>query len=344
MCINLLKYKNKYLNDKHNFELEINKLLYEELTKKHKSMKFIMLQTEHNYSNQELYLCKINFTDNTETNTNMNIDMNIKLAIFITETKTETETNNQTKLNKIRKNYTTDQVKQLYPNLFLSIKSFYDEIIISLDKYNELNDLWKEIIKTKKYILENYEKNMFATYLYQYYYSNIDKFINLSNNNSDYGWVFGVNKAHLTEYKNFYDNLRKKYNFSEFANFELDYLQHYFENKMLLLPDFTANYEIVDSTTKSTKSTKSTNFSSDIGSCCYNMIFENAKYVLKIYHYNKRYVNSYQPCYNVILVEKTQANIVKKIGYNEFDEDRNLDYFFRNILEFIGETVNEIYN
>jgi len=300
---NLINYKKQYEKNKYNFELDANKILYSgllcknyynEITKE--TVEFICPKPYIFNYNKECYgkyICELKFDFDTNTNTNTNT--NTELNIFIIKIE-----------NKLISKYNFDQIKTTFPNLYLEINLFCKTNIIIHDMYNSLKKLSNKIALDKKYLTDNYstDKNNFATLLYRYYYINIDKFISIDNTKS---------------YRDFYYSLCKKYNLEQ-NNFELDYLQSYFETSMLLYPDYNVIYDDDNNI----------------------LSFFNTKYTLKINHYPKRYVNCYQPHYIVYLTEKNNLNNIVEINYNKFDSDRNLDKYFTNIIDFITETVNEI--
>jgi hypothetical protein len=298
---NLLELNNNYENNRLEFEMKVNDMLYidllyknyyDEITKE--NMEFVSFINKYDKEQYDKYFCKL---------LNFSFDNNAIYDIKITKISNK-------KISNKNIHYYPNQILPIFPKLYYQIKLFCEEKIFILDEYENIKHQKEKITSIKKYLLDNFldDKSKLATELYKYYYSNINKFIKIDDN------------YEIKSYKKFYDNICNKYNLVQ-TNFELDYLQNYFSNNMLLLSDFEITYDEND-----------------------QMVFENLTYSLKISYYNHRYINSYQPKFNVCLTEKNNQNNVIKVKYDEFDRDRRLDKYYTNILEYIHGTINELMN
>lgn len=307
--LNLYELKKKYENDIYNFEINAKCILYTELLYKNHCENFINMEFidlgsniyNYNFDKKDYnkYICKlINFSFDS----NMNSSVNDRINMFLFDIKI-------IKISNKNIFYNTNQIMQMFPELYSKIKLFCEEKIFVLDKYLDIVQQNNKIITIKQYLLDNYSdnKNKLATELYQYYYSCIDKYIEVGNH------------TEIKSCQEFYSNICFKYKIPE-KNFELDYLQNIFQSKMLLLP----NFEIV---------------SYDYGN---SIIFENQTHNLKISCLPHRYVNSYHQKYDVCMIKKNNPNDVIKIKYDVFDNDRRLDKYYENIFEFINCTISII--
>lgn len=294
---NLLELKEQYNKNVLNFELNTNNMLYSELLCKNhyneldkENMEFLSPNTNtFNCAKEHYgkYICRLfKFSFDNDNEFNVEIIKILKKSI----------------------KYYPNSASPIYPELYIQIKSFCSEQIITSNEYLNIKQLKEQIISIKKYLKDNYlnNKSKLATDLYKYYYSNIDKFIEFDDNNNN-----------IKSYKNFYITICVKNQILE-RNFKLDYLQYYFEYDMLLLPDFEIIYDETN-----------------------GIIFENNTYELKISTYPQKYINSYQPQYNVCLTEKNNPTNIKKIGWNSFDADRKLDVYYSNIINYIIGTIDE---
>jgi hypothetical protein len=298
--LDIYRLKTQYEVDIFNFEIKVNKLLYDELLSKNnncyndiikENIEFISNTNQFdNYKkNYGKYVCRL---------LNFSYDSDKKFDITIS------------KIGHLK--HKINDIKQTFSELYLQIMEFCNNDIFILDEYKNIIQQKEEIIQIKKYISENYhsDKNKFATELYRYYYSNVDKFISID-----------TQKYFAKSYGKFYYFVMNKYKITD-NNFKLDYLQNYFQNNMLLMPDF----EVI---------CLNTNNLNDIR-------FENQTHILEISPYKRMYINSYQPKFTVSLIEKNNPTNILEITYNDFDYDRELDVFYSNIIEFINGSLDEL--
>ena len=294
---NLLKLKDHYEKNRLEFEIKVNDILYidllyknyyDELTKE--NIEFVSFINKYDKKQYDKYFCKL---------LNFSFDNNTKYDIKIT------------KISNKCTYYYPNQILPIFPKLYSQIKLFCEDKIFVLDEYENIKQQKEKITLIKKYWLDNFmdNKSKLATELYKYYYSNINKFIKIDDN------------YEIKSYKKFYDYICNKYNPIK-TDFELDYLQNYFSNNMLLLSDFEITYDEND-----------------------QMVFENLTHSLKISYCQHRYTDdSYQQKFNVCLTEKNNQNNVIKVKYDEFDKDRRLDKYYTNILEYLHGTIDELMN
>lgn len=208
-----------------------------------------------------------------------------------------------------------DKIQREFPCLYEQIILWWKENVINSESFIQLVKLREQIVGIKKYIVDNFTLDILPTKLYQYYYSNIDKFINIDE---------FVNSKDLDSYKKFYDWMHKKYNIDSVnTNFKLDYLQNYFQNNMGLEPDFKVQFPVqIDSIIK----------------------FSNSKTTLEIKLYPRRYIDYYQPKFTVEITNLETNNKYTNPIFNSFDSDRNLDKFYTNLIEYIGDFISEMKN
>lgn len=208
-----------------------------------------------------------------------------------------------------------DKIQTEFPCLYEQIILWWKENAINSESFIQLVKLREQITGIKKYILDNFTLDILPTKLYEYYYLNIDKFIDADE---------FVNPKDLVSYRKFYDLVCKKYNIdSTKTNFKLDYLQNYFQNNMGLESDFEVSFP-----TQSDSIIK----------------FSNSKTILEIKPYPRRYIDYYQPKYIVEITNLETNNKYTNPTYNSFDSDRNLDKFYTNLIEYIGDFFSEVKN
>lgn len=288
---NLLDYTKSYFKLNYKFESDIAKLIYDNLLVNNhhngifnESIEFVY--SIDNFPNNK-YKCKLRINFDNEK---------IPCVEF-------------TLFDKPKIIYKNDQIQKQFPNLYNQIILWWNKNVIDSESFIQVVRLKKEIISIKKYILENFTLDNFPTHLYRYYYSNIHRFIKI---------------GELKSYKNFYIWMCDKYNLdSDKTNFQLDYLQHYFQNNMFLMPDHEVTLPDKDDDDIIIK-------------------FTNSKITLEIKLYPRRYTAYYQPKYIVVIKETDTNNIISGPTYEEFDSDRNLDKYYENLIDYISEFLNEI--
>lgn len=304
---NLLEYVKTYKINKQTFESDINKNIYTNiLANNHnnnlmpnESIEFISKNKSiYDKSISGKYFCaiKIDF-DNKHI-------LDIKFTFF----------------QKQITNLENEKIQSEFPNLYKQIILWCKENIINSESFLQLTKLREQIIGIKKYILDNFTLDILPTNLYQYYYSNIDKFINIDE---------FANLKDLVSYKKFYNLIHKKYNLDSVkTNFKLDYLQNYFQNNMYLEPDFEVLFPLKnDSIIK----------------------FSNSNTTLEIKFYPRRYIDYYQPKFTIEITNLENTDEISNsifnhfnLDYNSFDSDRNLDVFYTNLIEYISDFYYEI--
>jgi hypothetical protein len=297
---NLPKLKEQHYKNINDFELLVKNMLYMELQNDNyfnelkEKIEFINVSLMNTCSGQKYngkYLCRL---------LNFSFDGNNNFDIRITKL-----SNRNTIYNK----YT---ISTIFPELDAKIKLFCKDKIFLLDEYTNIIKQKEKINNIIKYLRDNYmnNKNKLGTELYKYYYSNIDKFIKINNyQNTEY-------------YEKFYYFISDKYKISK-RDFKLDYLQHYFENNMLLLPDFEIIFDENN-----------------------DILFQNSTHTLKITPLrNRRYGKFYCPQFeNVCLIDKNDPLNIKKVTWNDFEKDSKLELFYINIQEYIYQITNELNN
>lgn len=206
---------------------------------------------------------------------------------------------------------------ELDSDLYNQIYKLIEKYSNSMEEFNKLRELNKNITIGINFFKNNYpnDKLNLQTNLYRHYYKHIDKIIESETNFLD---DFNCSRPILeSKYEQFYNWIADKY-FIDKNNFKLDYFQSFMKNFMSLEPDYNA----VD----------------DLDSV---ITLENSNSILKIKYFPKRYINTYQPKYEVFIKNKL-TGLESKIGYTQFDTDRRLDLFYSNMLEYIFDTVELI--
>lgn len=299
---NLLEYIKIYEKNKHTFESDFNSIVYTNiLANNHNSNLSPNESIEFIGKNKSIYdksilgkyfcVIKINF--------NNILIPDIEFTLF-------------QKQKIILKN---DKIQTEFPCLYEQIILWWKENVINTESFLQLVKLREQIAKIKKYILDNFTLDILPTKLYKYYYSNIDKFINIDE---------FANPKDLDTYRKFYDLVCKKYNIDfDKTNFKLDYLQNYFQNNMGLEQNFEVLFPIQsDSIIK----------------------FSNLKTTLEIKLYPRRYIDYYQPKFTVEITNLETNNRITNPTFNSLDSDRNLDKFYTNLIEYIGDFFSEMKN
>lgn len=206
---------------------------------------------------------------------------------------------------------------ELDPELYNQIYELIEKYSNSMEEFNKLRELNKNITAGINFFKNNYpnDKLNLQTNLYRHYYKHIDKIIEFETNFLD---EFNCSRPILeSKYEQFYNWIADKY-FIDKNNFKLDYFQSFMKNFMSLDPD----YNVID----------------DLD---FVIALENSNSTLKIKYFLKRYINTYQPKYEVFIKNKL-TGLESKIGYTQFDTDRRLDLFYSNMLEYIFNTVKLI--
>lgn len=299
---NLLEYIKTYEKNKKTFESDINEIAYTNMLVNNHNNNLISNESiEFVSKNKSIYdksilgkyycVIKINF--------NNVLIPDIKFTLF----------------QKQKTNLENEKIQSEFPNLYNQIILWWKENVINSESFLQLVKLREQITGIKKYIVDNFTLDILPTKLYQYYYSNIDKFINIDE---------FVNSKDLNTYRKFYNLVHKKYNIvSTNTNFKLDYLQNYFQNNMGLEPDFEVLFPL-----KSDSIIK----------------FSNSKTTLEIKLYPRRYINYYQPQFIVEITNLETNNRIINPTYDSFNSDRNLDKFYTNLIEYIGDFFFEMKN
>jgi hypothetical protein len=295
--------------------------------------------------NSSMFTGSAKFTTlKTKTNTNTITDMT-NVAYYDYLIKYDEKSNVfSVSFNSITKDKDTNKYVPLIKNQCVYLFDKINEVlndVYQMPIYKELINMINDVKKSKHFLLDNYkidqttnaiDTNKLANDLFQYYYDHINTFINLSN---EYKNTNTNKQSTINEYRIYYNYLMKKYNINSY-DFERDYLQYYFAEKMFIFNDskvILMNNDLIK-----------TNDSEPI------IMFKNNLFVVKIFMHQHKYTNYHQPKYNVIIEStgsvngtNTQTMLSKKI-FNDFNNDQNLDYFYANLIDTIFCTMNELKN
>jgi hypothetical protein len=332
-CYEILSFKEKYNDTLFAFEYKINTELYELLTNPSNANKFLIKSNSDSESNNNpiliefydlrndfythkhigtKYICKYVF--DRSYNSEQNVDqINFTLRL-------QNQVNN-----KLSKPMTNEEIKLFCSELYEQLKTFEITNIVKSDEYKSLTEQKKKIILMKN-CLKNYyanvsknanqiDKSQFFTDLYRYYLKNLDKMIENGNHYNNFSKQFNQ----FNQFSQFYDFLTTKYGIPN-NNFKLDYLEYYFLNNMGLQYDFEVKFD-------------SEGYLYFVSETC-TLTFQMER---------GRYVSSYYPKYTIFIKDNETNNIIKKIGFDAFDSDRNLERHYDNLLHFIEETVDVVF-
>lgn len=319
--LNFLKYIETYNTNKITFELDLRELVHSDILVNNcykneisgKSIEFIGKNEVVKYKLDKLdkYRCQIKINFDNKLMPRINFTLEQKSNIYLVNEKIQIE----------------------FPNLYNQIIQWWKENIIVKSSFLELEKLREKIIDIKKYISNNFALDILPTKLYQFYYSNIDKFINVDE-------FINVKKdariKNLNSQREFYNWMCEKYNLdSTKTNFELDYLQNYLKNKMCLTPDFEVLLPKDQNQDQNQNQDKSLIIK-----------FSNTKVSLEIGFYEKRhrYSGYYEPDYSVHIVDMVTNNVIASPYSYTYDNHLNeeLDKYYTNLIEYIKNFCFEI--
>ena len=301
---NIILYKREYDQIKIKLERTIIEKLYTDVLSE---SKFIDKQTNEPF---EWTISKCMYTNNIED----------KYIYLINITQIGSIEDIQFIYNKVNIHKLSKKIiltKETQPELYIKVYNFIEQYLNSMSEFKKLKELHNNIKLGIKFIKDTYQGNLLnlETDLYRHFYENADKIIMLdSKYYNDKNCVVPVINFDIIQ---FYDWIADKYSINK-QNFKLDFIQAYMKCKMCL----ESNYTII----------------TDSESI---LALENENYILKIKNYRRLYVNSYQPLYEVFITNKL-TELVTKINYKQFDEDRKLDRFYSDMLEFIFDTIELI--